>query len=148
MNCHAQSHRLSEISLAIAVSFQCSNRTYLIPEWHAILYERSCRADTFPSQKANDEREGETGLGKGRPSLGSDVNYQIRARDLYYTELWIALPAKINNRYSSYSRLFIIRVIVSTATQYLIRWSLKYVWSLIISYISLKIRHLHYGTIC
>lgn len=59
------------------------------------------RVDTFSSQKANDEREGKTGLGKERPSLGSDASYQIRA--LYYTELWIALPAKINDRYASYS---------------------------------------------
>lgn len=58
------------------------------------------RVDTFSSQKANDEREGETELGKERPSLGSDASYQIRARDLYYTELWIALPAKINDRYA------------------------------------------------
>jgi len=145
MNCHAQSHRLSEISLAIAVSFQCSNRTYLIPEWHAILYERLQGRHVPFAKSERWERRRDT----GREATVSRQRRELSdKRDLYYTELWIALPAKINNRYTSYSRLFIIRVIVSTVTQYIIRWSLKYVWSLIISYISLKIRHLHYGTMC
>lgn len=44
-----------------AVSFQCSNRAYLIPEWHAtLLCKRWLGAGTwFPPQKAGAVREKE-----------------------------------------------------------------------------------------
>lgn len=107
MNCRAQVHRLSEISLAIAVSFQCSNRAYLIPEWHATLLYKRCQSRNLVLLA----KSGIKGLRRrdlnGREtvvSLGENANYQIAAQDLYYSELWIAFPVKINRRCASYSR--------------------------------------------
>lgn len=119
MNCRAQSHRLSEISLAIAVSFQCSNRAYLIPEWHAtLLYKRCSEQEPGSLRKKREQREKRRDL-NGREtvvSLGGNANYQIRARDLYYSELWIALLVKINGIDMPRIR-GTLEVIVSTVTQ-------------------------------
>lgn len=80
----------------------------------------AAKAEMFRSKEKKASSEREAGWKREtRSSLGSDASYQIRARDLYYSELWIALPVKINT--TSCARgirsALAIGVIVSTATQ-------------------------------